>query len=178
MLRPTLTAPATLVAALALVVAGQSPVQAQELVVEDDAGDAVGRGMDITDVAFANRDSAFVVEVTFVEDRPSDVIVFVRERAPRAAKVSIISRHRASGPDDVDLYGEDGPQPCQGLRSESDRAAATMRLRLPSRCLDGGDYGALRSWVLIEPRGGGGDSDWAPERPNGDITLTDPIPRG
>jgi hypothetical protein len=37
-----------------------------------------------------------------------------------------------------------------------------MRLRLPSKCLLDGDYGAVRSWFLTEEYGGGSDVDFAP----------------
>jgi len=54
-----------------------------------------------------------------------------------------------------------------------------MRLgvRLPARCRAGGNYGALRGWRLIEPRPGG-ETNWAPEPPDGSIALSEPIPRG
>jgi hypothetical protein len=47
---------------------------------------------------------------------------------------------------------------------------------LPSRCLRGGDYGAIRFAVLTER--GSGDTDVAPESANGDIGVSGWIPRG
>lgn len=47
-----------------------------------------------------------------------------------------------------------------GFRVRWDRAARTVTMRLPSRCPQGGDHGAVRGAVLTER--GGGDADWAP----------------
>ena len=170
------TAAATALAAGALF-ATAWPAQAQRLAVDDVAGDAVGTGLDITRVAFSNRDRAVVTRLTFRRDKPGTVLVLVRARSGSA--VGIISEHRRSGPDEtfcVTLdHGKEGP--CRGVTSEWDRSAAELKLRLPSRSLKDGNYGAVRGWALTELRRDAADSDYAPER-NGDLAPTDWIPRG
>lgn len=153
-----------------------APAQAQRIVVTDPAGDTQVRGLDIIEVVFANRDRAVVVTLTFTRDRRGDVIVLVQPRNRRG--VAIVSRHPRSGPDRNFLEGPGGRVPCAALTSDWNRSAATLRLRMPARCLDGGNYGAVRGWALTEASGGGGDVDYAPERANGDIRRTDSIPRG
>jgi hypothetical protein len=64
------------------------------------------------------------------------------------------------------------------LTSDWNRSAATVTLRLPSRCLLAGDYGAVRGQVLIEGRHSGADVDVGPQKPNGDPRYTDWVPRG
>lgn len=55
---------------------------------------------------------------------------------------------------------------------------ATVRIRLPSRCVLAGDYGAIKAWALTEVFHGAADVDYAPEQPDGDLAWTDWIPRG
>ncbi len=77
------------------------------------------------------------------------------------------------------IAGRDDQVPCRGLSSDWDRPSATLRLRMPSRCLGGGDYGALRFWALIEGyRSRSSDVDYAPETPDGGLRFTDWVPRG
>lgn len=47
---------------------------------------------------------------------------------------------------------------------------------MPSRCLQRGNYGAVRFSVLTEDSGA--DIDWAPEDATGDIDSTEYVPRG
>lgn len=169
-------ATATAIAAVALF-APAVPAQAQRLAVDDAAGDAVGAGLDITRVAFSNRDRAVVTRVTFTRDRPGIVLVLIRARHGSAA--GIVSEHRSSGRDETSCVtfenGDEGP--CRGVTSQWNRSAAELRLRMPSRSLQGGNYGAVRGWVLTELRQDDEDSDYAPER-NGDLAPSEWIPRG
>jgi hypothetical protein len=48
-------------------------------------------------------------------------------------------------------------------------------MRMPSRCLQDGDYGAIRFSVLTEREA---DTDLAPERPNGTLRSSAWLPRG
>jgi hypothetical protein len=73
---------------------------------------------------------------------------------------------------------EDNRVPCQGLTSDWNRSAATVRLRMPWRCMPGA-HGDLKFWVLIEGyRSRSSDVDYAPETPSGDVRFTRWIPRG
>jgi hypothetical protein len=56
---------------------------------------------------------------------------------------------------------------CKGVTHREGTDAAdlpTITLRMPSRCLDGGDHGALRFVVQVKQ---GGGRDWAPQQGTG-----------
>ena len=151
-----------------------APATAERLRLNDEAGDTMANGLDITRAAFANRDRAVVVDLKFVSDKPSLVAVLIRARD--GSRVWIVSRHARRGPDDTLLaQPRRGEVPCAGLTSDWDRRAAEVRLRMPSRCLDDGNYGATRHWAFIER---GDDVDYAPDTPSGNIGVTDWISRG
>jgi hypothetical protein len=138
-----------------------SPAEAEQLTIADPAGDAQAGGLDITGVHIRNRDHAILSTVTFVRDRPGLVIAAVKVR--RGPFLRVVSEHRSSGADSVVLVNRRGREvPCGGLTSEWDRSAATVQLRLPSRCVNDGNYGAIRSpWTLIESLGSSNDVDLA-----------------
>ena len=72
-----------------------------------------------------------------------EAIFLVRVRKNRPVAL-VVSEHPRRGPDQLTLqtrHSDDAK--CRGLRSTWDRAAATVRIRLPSRCVHGGDYGAI-----------------------------------
>jgi hypothetical protein len=168
------TAAAILTAAL---LALSAPAQARSILVGDPAGDAAGPrpGLDITSVAFHNRDRAVVVDLSFVRDVRGVVIVAVRTRQHPVAAV-VVSKHRRSGPDATFLVGH--KRSCSGLASAWDRSAASLSLRVPAACVLNGNYGAVEVWALIERLHDVADVDYAPQRPNGNISYTDWIPRG
>lgn len=155
-----------------------APAHAEQVTVDDGPGDTIDPGLDITTVSFKNRDQAVVVDLSFTRDRRGEIIVAIASRG--GPLLRIISQHPASGDDKIFLIERsDEEVPCRGLSSEWDRAAATLRLRMPSRCLGGGDYGALRFWALIEGyRSRSSDVDYAPESPDGGLRFTDWVPRG
>ena len=154
------------------------PANAERVAISDGAGDTTGAGLDVTDVVLRNRDHAVVSVMTFERDRRGEVIVAVRARG-HGIVARVVSTHRRRGADRLQLLSRVGEESsCKGLRSTWDREAARMRLRLPSRCLLGGDYGAIRSWFLTEEFGGGGDVDYAPEQSDGDLRWTSWISRG
>jgi hypothetical protein len=152
--------------------AAAAPASAERLPVDDPARDIPQRGLDITRAVFANRDHVVVSRLTFTEDRPGTVIVKVGAR--HGSAVYVISQHRRTGPDNTFL---EGGERCRGLSSSWDRDAALLRLRLPARCLDGGNYGAVHHWALTEARDGG-DIDAAPQDSEGELSVTDWISRG
>lgn len=161
----------------AVLLAVSPAAQAQQITVTDDSGDHVGPGLDITRVTFANRDHAVVTKLAFARDTRSHVIVAIKARG--GPFVGVVSRHFAQGPDNTVLRRRDYTKvPCEGLTSTWQRDAATLKLRMPARCLNGGNYGAIRAFALTETFRGTRDVDWAPERPDGDLVFTDWIPRG
>ncbi len=154
-----------------------APAGAATQIVTDPSDDAAGRGLDVTRVAVHNQDRRVVVRVRFVEAVRGDLIVSVDPRGARG--VRLVSEHRPGGtttsyvlPWAFTDAAARRTVPCRGFRVRWDLEAETARLVMPSRCLRGGDYGAIRFAVLTERRGG--DVDFAPESPE-DSTW---IPRG
>jgi hypothetical protein len=139
------------------------PANAEGIAIVDQAGDKTGAGLDFTNVSVRNKDQAIVTVMTFKRDRRGEIIVAVRARG-HGLVARVVSAHPRQGADQLRLFtrGNDAT-PCPGLRSTWDRDAAEMRLRLPSKCLLDGDYGAVRSWFLTEEFGGGSDVDFAPD---------------
>jgi hypothetical protein len=176
---PSMRIPRATVAAIltAALLALSAPAQARSILVGDPAGDAAGPrpGLDITSVAFHNRDRAVVVDLSFVRDVRGVVIVAIRTRQHRVAAV-VVSKHRRTGQDSTFLVGH--KTSCRGLTSAWNRAAATLSLRVPAACVLTGNYGAVKAWALIERLHDGADVDYAPQKPNGNIAYTDWIPRG
>jgi hypothetical protein len=172
------TALITIAAAAASLVA--SPALAAQVTVQDPAGDAANRGLDITRVSVRNLDHSVVVKVRFVESVRGDLIVSIDPR--RASGVRLVSEHRPGGETrnaviagaftDRKMPEAANASACRGFRVTWRTDAPVARLRMPSRCLHGGDYGAIRFAVLTER---GGDSDYTPETTSGASRW---IPRG
>lgn len=162
----------------AALLALSAPAQAQHLRVTDPAGDAAQPGLDVTGVSVQNRDHAIVTVIHFVHDRRGRVVLFLRTRDTPYAQI-VVSTHRPLGRDRTFLLGEAS---CPGLSGNWDRTAATVRLRLPARCVLHGAYGAVAASVLIEGIGShsGADIDYAPDRPERrpGLRYTEWIPRG
>ena len=57
-------------------------------------------------------------------------------------------------------------------------AKAAVRFRMPARCLNGGNYGAIKTWVLTEGAQGGSDTDYAPVDSDGQLTYSRWFSRG
>jgi hypothetical protein len=168
-------------AAVTALTAVAAPAVAQSETVTDPAGDASGRGLDLTDVTVRNQDRRIVVTADFVEAVRGDLIVSIDPR--RARGVRLVSEHRPDGRtrNTVHPFAFSDPAArravrCRGFRVRWDLEAERARIVLPSRCLRGGDYGAVRFGALTERRSG--DVDLAPETANGDIGATRWIPRG
>jgi len=154
---------------------------AQSLTLTDPAGDTSRSGLDITTVKVRNRDHAVIAKVSFVDAVRGDLIVSLTAR--HGPGVRIISKHRPQAGDSTFLlpgsFAKAGARlPCRGLTGAWDDDLETVKVRMPSRCLAEGNYGAIRFAVLTEPAKGGGDVDCAPERANGDISHSAWIPRG
>jgi hypothetical protein len=161
-------------AVAAVLVVGLAPVSASAatIALDDPVGDAGGaKRLDLTRVTVANDDHRVVVRVVFADDRPGDLIVSIDPR--RALGLRLIAQKRAGRDgDDVisqrvlpgaftDATTRSGTVTCDGYRLRWSGTVA--RLVMPSRCLHGGDYGAVRIAVLTE---NGSDSDYAPETKN------------
>ncbi len=166
-----------LVATVGIVAVSVGPVAAQDARVTDRRGDADGRGLDIVAASVDNGADRIVARVRFVEAVRGDLIVSVEPK--RGAGVRLVSEHRPAG--ETRSYVVPGaftgrqaasaPR-CDRLRVRWFAARATARMTMPSRCLAGGDYGAVRFAVLTERRR---DTDYAPGVA---VTASDWIPRG
>lgn len=162
------TPSAALAAALAVGLLGPvglaAPAHAAAQVVTDPAGDAGGvNRLDVTRVKVRNRDHAVIARVTFAKEVSGDLIVSVDPR--RAKGLRLVAERRRDGavtthvlPGAFSDRGGPGRQTCTTV--EVRWVDDVARLVMPSTCLHGGDYGAIRFAVLTE---NGGDSDFAPE---------------
>jgi hypothetical protein len=153
-------------------VAVAAPGQSATLRVSDPAGDGTGPGLDITSLRVNNADYVLVVRVRFVRAVHGDLVTFVRTRQGMLA--AVVSEHLASG-DATTLTTVAGETPCAGLRTVWDHAADVAVVTVPSRCLRGGNYGALKVRVLTEI---GQDADLAPKTAEGAWRWTRLVPRG
>lgn len=171
---------ATTVGALSLVA---SPALAAQTTVQDPAGDAANGGLDITRVTVRNLDHAVVVRVGFVKSVRGDLIVSIDPRKARG--VRLVSQYRPAGQTknfviagaftDRATDGEPPVLACKGFRVTWSTDAPLATLRMPSKCLHAGDYGAIRFAALTEKDA---DSDYAPETETADNGSSDWIPRG
>jgi hypothetical protein len=136
----------------------------------------------VTRARLANHDYALTVRVRFSEAVRGSLVVSVDRR--HGSGLRLVSRYRPQGETRsfvlrhafTDRGAGNQRIACHGLRVSWDAEAATATLRLPSRCFNDGDYGAVRFAVLTER--GSGDSDVAPETASGDIAESAWIPRG
>ena len=163
-------------AAVAAVVGVPAPANAEVIAYADEAGDTMEPGPDFTKVALRNRSHAVVAVMRFRRDRRGEIIVGVRARG-RSVLARMVSIHRRQGADHTYLLVGEDERSCRGVRSRWDQKDAKLRLRMPSRCFLDGDFGAVRAWFLTEGHHGGGDVDYAPERPGG-VHVTGWVARG
>lgn len=161
------TFPLAIAAASAALLLLAAPASAQQLTYDDPAGDASGPGLDITRSTVQNRDHAVVTTVHFVRSVRGDLIVSIDPRHGRGVRV--VSEYDPVGHTKnfvlpvafTDRSTGGGHRVrCPGLRVHWSVERPLARLRLPSSCLAGGDYGAVRQAVLTER---GSDTDYAPE---------------
>ena len=167
-MKPLRRVAAALSLLLVAMLVGVAPAHAAFDRVDDPAGDADAPGLDITGAVLRNRDDEVVVRVRFVEVVRGDLVVSVDPRGKRG--VRLISERRGDGShrDHVlpgafsDRSGGDDAAgvDCPGYRVRWSETRSTATLRLPSTCLRGGDYGAVRFAVLTER---GADADFAPD---------------
>lgn len=149
-----------LVLPLVLPLGVAAPAQGDVTVIDDVAGDGQkGRRLDITSVRLANRDRAIVTEVSFVRAAAGDLGIWLHARGTkRRETVLVASIHRPKRGDRNFVGNLDVETECKGLRVTWDHDADTAVVRLPSKCFEGGDYGAVRTRVITEI---GSDADLA-----------------
>ena len=157
-----------------------TPAFGQRLSLEDPAGDAANDVLDITAVTLANRDYSVVAHVALAEMERGDVVVSVDRRHGRG--VRLVTHRSSDGTVTSRLLGgaftdraSGGELACGRLRAAWDDDASRVSLRMPSRCWNDGDYGAVRYAVLTER--GSRDRDWTPDD-NGAVGVSDWVARG
>jgi hypothetical protein len=147
-------------------VATAGPAFADKLTFTDATGDGTrGARLDVTEVSLRSRDHVLAVDVSFARVSRGDLIVYLHARGIKG-KYRIVSEYRPSEnpPQRTFVLSPRGPVQCKGLRSHWDRDSNKARVKVPSRCLFGGDYGAVRTKVLTEI---GPDTDLAPNNASG-----------
>lgn len=149
------------------------PAHAERTTVADEAGDGQPGHLDVTQLRISNRDRAIVIKLAFVEDAPGALVVRLAARN-HSSEVGISSEHRRRGRDNTYL---DGAR-CNGLTSDWDRRAAKLTLRMPARCLNNGNYGAVRGTATTFTRGFMTAVDFAPDLERGTEAYTRWVPRG
>jgi hypothetical protein len=142
----------------------------------DPAGDGLkGRSLDITDVRVTNDDHAVLATVSFVRVAHGNLGVAIKARGDhRRGIVGVTSVHRSTG-DKNRLLTAAGVLKCRGLKVTWVAATNRVRIRVPSRCIDGGNYGAVKVQAITEI---GSDADFAPKSPNGSWRWTAWASRG
>ncbi len=164
-----------------LLLAVTPPAVAQQVDVVDEPRDNQVPGLDIINVNAQNNDRAVKVTLTFRRAVRGELIVSIHARGTNTNDgVRIISKRRPQTGDETYLlrgaFSRGGTLRCRGLTGQWDPVAETAVLRMPSRCLQRGDYGAVRFGVLTEDVGE--DVDWAPEDASGELDSTEYVPRG
>lgn len=174
---------AVLPGALSLLVLAVPAAQAQSLTIADPVGDAPTGELDLTAVTVQNRDHRVIAYATVADLTQGTVIISVDPR--QGTGVRLVTSRRADGTVNGRVYAGDftdpdqaigGPVPCRRYNVDWDDATSTVKLSMPSTCLNAGDYGALRFAVLTEKAGR--DSDFAPSAGDGDLTSTTLVARG
>ena len=158
-MRRTLSA---LVTAALLTIGLAAPGHAARLDVNDPAGDAEVARLDFTDITVRNKDHALAVDVSFVRAAKGFLLIEFKDRDRNRA---FISSHHRPQRGDVNRFGTvGGLQDCAGLRVTWDHEQDTAQVRLPSRCYQDGDFGALATRFFTEVEQ---DNDFAPNGRNG-----------
>jgi hypothetical protein len=174
--------------ALATVLLGAAPATAEQVTVSDPQGNSSSTALDLLGVTARNLDRAVVVTMTFVHTTErSDIIVSVDPR--RGTGVRMVSKFRPAGLGRTrnfvlrkaftDRGISNKKIACRGLELSEGMADAgpTITLRMPSKCLNDANFGAVRFAVLIEGESSG-NADSAPQEANGNSTSTRWVSRG
>jgi hypothetical protein len=162
------------VISLVLILGAGGPATAQALTLTDPAGDNAGRGLDITQVTVLNRDNAITTRVQFARVMRGDLIVAVETRNGRGAY--LISEHRPVRGDRDRAVTTNGKR-CRGFTVTWNADAKSANMRMPARCLRGGNFGAVRLFALTEDDAS--DIDMAPNVDgNQQMSWSAWVPRG
>jgi len=168
---------AAVTAAVGMCLLAASPARAELSTSGDPAGDGQhGRRLDVTAIKVDNRDHAIVTTVSVVRLTAGDIGLRLRAQGKKRHLLAGVYSERYHGSQKDVLSTRSGAQECSGLVVRWNRDADRIRLRVPSTCWNGGDFGAVQVKVITEL--GGADADLAPNGPRGGWRWTEPTPRG
>ncbi|KQW52966.1 hypothetical protein ASC77_01275 [Nocardioides sp. Root1257] len=173
-----------LVAPLGVVLLGAEPASAQTLSVSDPQGDVGIKTLDILSVSVQNLDRQVVAAIE-VEDATRDGNLTVSIDPRGGTGVRVISKFRATGGTKNYLLRKAFTDPgsskqkirCRVRLGDAWSAAGhpVITLRFPSRCLAGGNYGALRFAAISSLAH---ERDVAPVDKRGQLSVSDWVARG
>jgi len=175
---------ATVALSVAGVLLGAAPASAQDLAVTDPLGDVGINTLDILSVTLKSGDRSIVAAIE-VEDATRDGNLTVSVDPRGGTGVRIVSKFRATG----------GTKSYVLRRAFTDKGTSSKKvkckvkvgdgwsgagnpvitLRIPSRCVAGGNYGALRFAAVSDL---GGDRDLAPVTKRGRLGVSGWVARG
>jgi hypothetical protein len=174
----------SVVATFGLVLLWAAPASAQQLAIGDPQGDVGINTLDIISVTLHNDDRSVLAAIE-VEDATRDGNLTVSVDPRGGPGVRIVSRFRATGGTKSYVLRKAFSDPgtstkkvrCK-VRLGHDWSGAgnpVITLRIPSRCLAGGNYGALRFGAVSQL---GGDRDITPFDRRGRLSASDWVARG
>jgi hypothetical protein len=136
---------------------------------EDPARDgSKGPNLDVKAATLDNKAKVLKVTVGFEKVSKGDLIVFLKLRGHKLIRA--VSEYRpGDGTLENYLLGGDDPEAnadCPGFKAAWSTSDDTATLRIPSGCLDGGDYDEARFKILTEI---GPDADLAPQAGDNDV---------
>ena len=131
--------------------------------IADPAGDGQkGDRLDITGATLANKAKALKVRVDFAEVAKGDLIVFLKLKGHKGYFRAISEYRPKQGTVKNFVLGGADPEQagdCPGFTAAWSTSDNATTLRIPAKCLDGGDYEEAKFKVLTEI---GSDADLAP----------------
>jgi hypothetical protein len=147
----------TLLGLLALLLLAPLPAYADSGRIGDRDDDGEVPMLDFRHVDLANNESAVVVTMWFNKVTIGDLGVHLRTADGDWA--GVFSEHRHPG-DRNQFWTLTGRRPCRGVSVRWDDDLDKVRVRVPARCIDGGDFGDVQIRVITEL---GSDADLVPD---------------
>jgi hypothetical protein len=141
--------------------------------ITDPAGDgSQGAKLDITAATLANKAKAVKVTVEVAKVASGQLLVYLKAKGKRAYVVASAYDAKEGTLENVLLFGgPKKPVKCKGINAAWSTSENTISVRVPARCLYGGEYDKLR-FKLLSERPTDGDNDFAPTSGEDDSTWT------
>jgi hypothetical protein len=166
--------------AVLVVTAPVAALGATTSIYDPDGDGAKGPKLDVTAAWMDNRQNYMSLRIDVERVAKGDLIVFLKLRGHKLIRA--VSEYRpGQGTLENQLLGGDDPESnsrCPGFVAAWSVSDDTIDLRIPSRCLDGGDYRDAKFKILTEI---GPDADLAPadgEDPEAEWTWSTWAERG